>query len=198
MSDHINEVSIYEPTQRDSAIRQGELITDLIQLVLDTETFHVEEPAFQPISHPYALVVSQDCDLDWDYRARNGTPSANKLLPSILLCEVSIAEGLRGTAEITSNIWNNIRNNKNERYQFLQRVTTEEDAFSEGLPELSVDFKRYFTMPTAELYFRTRQGAEARRRCRLRSPYVEHFSSRFYYFQSRIALPSEHFSEPVG
>lgn len=194
MSDHPQVESIYEPAQRNGAIRQCEIITGLIQFVLNIEAI---EPEFTPMIHPYALVVSQDCDLDWDYKARNVAPSANKLLPSVLLCEVSTAEELRGTAEMNSNIWGNIKNNKNERYQFLQKVTAEEDSFSKGFPELSVDFKRYFTMSTAELYFRTRHGAEARRRCRLRSPYVEHFSDRFYYFQSRIALPSDHFSEPA-
>ena len=197
MSDQVLGDAIYEPAQQDGAIRQGEIITGLIQLVVDLETIGAESPDIIPILHPYALVVSQDCDLDWDYKARNVAPAPNKLLPSILLCEVLTAETLRGTAEVNSTIWGSIKNNKNERYQFLQGVTPQQDFFSEGFPELSVDFKRYFTMPTEELYFRTRQGADTRRRCRLKSPYIEHFSDRFYYFQSRIALPSDHFSEPT-
>ena len=55
-------------------------------------------------------------------------------------------------------------------------------AIGEGMPELGIDFKRYFTIPTDEVYFRIR--AEAQRRSRLRSPYLEHLSNRFYSFQS--------------
>jgi len=45
-----------------------------------------------------------------------------------------------------------------------------------------------------ELYLRL--GLGARRRCRLNSPYVQHLCSRFYNFQSRVALGEEHFGEP--
>jgi hypothetical protein len=196
MADQAQNISIYEPAQQNGAIRQGEIITELTQFIVNIETEELEEPEIIRKKHPYALVVSQDCDLDWDYKARAGLTQSHKLLPNILLCEVVTAEELRGNTEINSRIWDSVRNNKNERYQFLQRASIGEDGFSEGLPELAVDFKRYFTIPTEEVYLRTRPGGGARRRCRLISPYVEHFSSRFCYFQSRIALPSEHFSEP--
>lgn len=65
----------------------------------------------------------------------------------------------------------------------------------EGAPELVIDFKRYFTLPTGELYRWIALG-ETRRRCRLRSPYMEHLSSRFAYFLSRVALPEDYRSEP--
>ena len=39
-----------------------------------------------------------------------------------------------------------------------------------GIPELGVDFKRYFTIPTDEIYKRIEKG-EVRRRCVLMSPY---------------------------
>jgi hypothetical protein len=68
------------------------------------------------------------------------------------------------------------------------------DRLQEGLPELAIDFKRYFTVPTDEVYRRIELG-EARRRCLLISPYLEHLSSRYAYFLSRIALPVDHASE---
>jgi hypothetical protein len=118
----------------------------------------------------------------------------HRLIPNVLLCEVTTAEALRDRAEINSGIWKLIRANRDERYQFLQAVAETEDLHGRGLPELSVDFKRYFTIPTEEMYLQLETGTQ--RRCRLRSPYVEHLSGRFCAFQARVALPGPHFSEP--
>lgn len=63
-----------------------------------------------------------------------------------------------------------------------------------GLPELGIDFKKIFTIPTDEIYQRIALG-QVKRRAVLVSPYLEHLSSRFAYFLSRIALPQEHLSE---
>lgn len=103
------------------------------------------------------------------------------------------AAGLRGAPGINSAIWRRIEQNKDERYQFLKRITPEQDTLGEGLPELGIDFKRYFTIPTDEVYVRLSAGVQ--RRCRLVSPYLEHLSTRFWYFQARVALPAEHRSE---
>jgi hypothetical protein len=65
---------------------------------------------------------------------------------------------------------------------------------NEGLSELAIDFKKYFTLPIEELYRRIEIG-EAQRRCVLVSPYMEHVCNRFSYFLSRIALPFDHASE---
>lgn len=129
-----------------------------------------------------------------DFKPRNeGNLESDKIIPSVLFCEVITAEQLRGRADMKSNIWQRIRQNKDERYQFLEKVLSKDDLLGEGLPELGIDFKRYFTIPTDEVYFRLK--TDAKRRCRLVSPYLEHLSSRFYYFQNRIALPADHRSE---
>jgi hypothetical protein len=59
---------------------------------------------------------------------------------------------------------------------------------------MGIDFKRYFTIPADETYRRVELG-EAQRRCVLQSPYLEHLSSRFAYYLSRVALPLDHVSE---
>jgi hypothetical protein len=160
--------------------------------MLDIESLG-QELRITPMLHPFAVVMTQDCDLEQDFRARDGQNKSDKRIPNVLFCQIITAEELRGGVGITSDIWKRIRNNKDERYQFLQVVARGEDSHDEGLPELGVDFKRYFTMPTDEVYRRIARG-EAQRRCFLNSPYLEHFSSRFAYFLSRIALPSDHAS----
>jgi hypothetical protein len=160
---------------------------------LNTETIGSPDLEVIPYLHPYAIVVSQDCDLDWDHKTRIDS-AKDKLIPSILFCEVAPASSVRSSTR--SDIWKRIKINKDERYQFLQKVASDEDVLLEGLPELGIDFKRYFTIPADEVYARI-AAKETMRRCRLVSPYLEHFSTRFAYYQFRIALPAEHFSEPV-
>ena len=189
------EKPIYRPSIPGEPLRQGEILSDLIQAVIDLDSIDTDEKIINHITHAYAIIASQDCDLDWDYKARQGKTEAYKKIPNILFCEVVTAEELRGRADINSRTWRRIGINKDERYHFFQKVEPAQDSLTSGLPELGVDFKRYFTIPTDEVYARIEKG-ETKRRCCLISPYLEHFSTRFYYFQSRIALPEEHFSEP--
>ena len=69
-------------------------------------------------------------------------------------------------------------------------MSASEDALRQGLPELGVDFKRFFTIPTDELYVPITSGAQ--RRCHLNSPYLEHLTTQFSGFLSRVALPKPH------
>lgn len=186
---------IYEPSVLAGPLRQGEILCDLVQPKLKVETVGSLEAEFVLQIHPYAIIVSQDCDLDWDYKARAAT-TTDKLIPSVLFCEVTTAASLRSSG-IQSDIWKRIKINKDERYQFLQKVAEDEDVLQQGLSELGVDFKRYFTLPADEVYARI-ASKETKRRCRLVSPYLEHFSTRFAYYQFRVALPADHFSEPAN
>jgi hypothetical protein len=156
-----------------------------------------EEISLDSETQPIAIVVSQDCDLEWDFRERQkAAPVLHKLLPSILFSEVMVADELRGRNRIDSDLWRRVRDNKDERYHFLRAVQREADAMADGLPDLAVDFKRYFTIPTEEVYAQLR--GDARRRTRLLSPYLEHFCSRFTYFQQRVALPEDHYVKPIA
>ena len=149
------------------------------------------------IVHPYAVVVSQDCDLEWDWHAREAgeTGNAAKLMSSVLFCEIQPAIDIRQTPDINNAAWNFIKTNRDIRYQFLQKVESEFDLLNTGLPEMVVDFKRYFTIPIDEAYTRL-SISEMQRRCYFNPPYLQELATRFYYYQYRVALPEPHFSEP--
>lgn len=160
--------------------------------------------------YPYAIVVTQDCDLEQDYAARyRRTAGAHRLLTNILFCEVEEADIIRYGNEdkysdknipedkkarsktITTDPWKIIRQNKDERFHYLSKVEVHEDALNKGIPHMGVEFKRYFTIDTREVYYQIKNlGAE--RRCVLKSPYLEHFSVRFHYYHYRVALPKDH------
>lgn len=187
-----DEGKLYAPSQG-GPLRQGEILSDLIETRM-VSVSKDQAPQVDLVTHPFALILSQDCDLDLDFQARNSPETvshpSNKLLPSILFCEATTATDLRSHLS-DSQIWKQITQNKNERYQYLRGVAAEVDALGTGTSDLGADFKRYFAISTEHVYLQL-QGP-AKRRSRLQSPYLEHLSSRFAYYLSRVALPEEHF-----
>ena len=195
---------IYEPSYG-GALRQAEVLSAVKQVkrIVSTETDSIP---IDLINHPFAIIVSQDCDLDLDFKARNEVVGPNnkivgpgKKLPNILLCEVATAEELftsgRDSGDINSKIWTHIRTNNDMRYHFFQAAEPNLDSVGLGLPELAVDFKRYFSIPTDDLYAQLVDSHDPiQRRLRLKNPYCEHFCTRFSFFLSRIALPDPHSS----
>ncbi len=170
---------------------QGEIITDIIYAHINIQSFDSSPQVMVLKKHPFAIILSQGCDLEQDCRARRGLVARDKEIPTVLFCELNSAEQMR--RDVQSDVWNRVKQNRDERYHFFQLVDRELDLEGEGLPELGTDFKRIFTIPTDEVYHRIRCG-QAKRRCQLLSPYLEHFCSRFANFLSRVALPLPHVS----
>lgn len=190
---------IYRPSIGDnlSCLRQGEIVSNVVHWRVVTESIGIgSEPRFEPVLHPYAILMTQDCDLAQDFSTRLKLQESDKTLPCLLFCEVLPAEELLPRIATNKREWERLKvaSNKNERFQFLQSIAKELDLRQEGIPELGIDFKRYFAVPTAEVYRRIEKG-EVQRRCLLNSPYLEHLSSRFGYFMSRVALESDHESD---
>jgi hypothetical protein len=177
-----------------SCLRQGEILSEVIRFRLDVTNIGTEAFSGAGTRHPYAVILTQDCDLEQDFTVRQKGEVNDKVIPSVLFCEVVTAADLRGGAGINSSIWGQVKLNKHERYHFLQKVEPNCDKLQIGLPELGIDFKRYFTLPTEEVYRRI-EISEARRRCVLVSPYKEHLCNRFASFLSRVALPLDHVSD---
>jgi hypothetical protein len=178
--------AVYVRSSADGPLRQGEVLTGIVQSVLNVASVGTESPEIDEIEQPIAIIASQDCDLEQDFKGRAvGKPEQ---LPSVLFYEVIEAATLLSRLP-GGEIRKPAAINKNERYQVLQAVPRELDALDQGLPDLGIDFKRYFTIPTGEVY---KQLSTARRRCVLTSPYLEHFATRAATFQCRIALPEDH------
>jgi hypothetical protein len=178
--------AIYAPSVSDGPLRQGEVLTGIVQAVLTLDSVGTDDPIVDFITHPIVIVATQDCDLDQDFRARKAGKQGQ--LPSVLVYEVEVALTLLSKLP-SSEARTQMRQNKVERYHALEAVSRGGDAVGEGLDDLGIDFKRYFTIPRDEIY---KQLATARRRCVLVSPYLEHFSIRAAAFQCRVALPVDH------
>lgn len=198
-------MSAFAPSPTDGVFRQGEILSDLVQVHLSADSL-IPTPtdvSLEEKVHPYSLILTQDCDLDWDFKARavpmgqeqdqdraerEENRRQSKLVPNILLCELTTAEVLRPRLA-GGDVLRRIKAYQDERYHYLPAIPPSNDRAGEGLPELVADFKRVFSIPTVELYLRLALGL--RRRALIQSPFLQHLSSRFGYFCSRVALPED-------
>lgn len=190
----------YEKSKDAGALRQGEILSDVVQISILPESIDTTSPTVKRAKYDYAIVVTPDCDLEWDFKAQQGNASRGKIVPNILLCTVIFSSDLAkrinedrtpGKKFETKTPWKRITQNKEERYHFLEKIDSALDLKEKGIRSLGIDFKEFFTLPTDFLYSSIENGLTFRR-CRLVRPYSDHLNSRFAYFQSRIGLPEDH------
>jgi hypothetical protein len=108
------------------------------------------------------------------------------LIPHVLLCDLYEEGQLRGSQGIKADIWRRINANQNERYHHLPAATIGESPLN--LPDLYIDCKKIYGLPTANLYMgiSTLQIAKL---AVMPPIYLHDFIHRFFGFQSRVALP---------
>jgi len=195
---------IYTASSQNGRLWQGEILSDLPQARLALQSLPATSSSEAPSEtapavkieydeHPLVIVLSQDCDVEQDYKKRNsaGRPFLwNVLLADVFEAEV-LHEKLHTEENTNSSEWRKIKENHTPRFQFLNVVSADQDALGTGLPALAVDFRLCFSIRTDELYERLRL-ALTKKRCRLQTPYVEHLAQRFHSYQSRVPLAKEH------
>jgi hypothetical protein len=154
---------------------------------------------------PYLVVLTQDCDLEGDYRNRNDILTfdcdtqedcrkdkitQDKFIQSILICPAYPAKILKKGEHLgdldfhmqnfkSGTMWNSIKNNTNPRYHFLRKNS------EMGVPDMVLDFKHYFTIPREILYDKLEKHYLAT----INRLFRELLSQRFAFYLSRIGLP---------
>jgi hypothetical protein len=219
---------IYSQPELDKPLRQGELLSNVVQYIPSiSEDSSIEKPKIRSLTQELSIIVTQSCDLERDHEARQKLPSLqeewnqvqekrifktpdeikelqkdiqkekSKLLNSVILCYISEAKFVRKLPSVNSEAWNLIKSNRSNRYHFLEMVPDDCDLLLSGTEELTADFKNVFGIHSVLLHQQIEQ-TQAKRRTRLVSPYLEHFSHRFYSFHSQVALPEAHKSVRGG
>lgn len=195
-ADPVGETILYCGSSKSEPLRQGEILSGVVQRVRTIRSLlPAQEAEIAEIEHPFAIILSQDCDLLTDFKFReqsnwNVEDSSHKILPNILFCETNIVSEFMARVPKGGDIWKRIIQNKDERYHVLENIPQSQDLLGKGIPSLGVDFRRHFSVATDELYVQLKMGTS--RRCRIVSPYLEHFTSRFAAYLSRVALPRDH------
>ncbi|MGH6631520.1 MAG: hypothetical protein ACREB3_17460, partial [Burkholderiales bacterium] len=113
----------------------------------------------------------------------------HKRVANVLFCEAQPLEEMRQALRaegVNSELWRRIVRNDDARFHALPAAPPAEDGAGTGLPAMGVDFKRFFTIPTDEVYVRLE--AEAQRRCVLDPSRAIDLSQRFAFFHARVPL----------
>ncbi len=197
-------MDFYESRTDGSRLQQGDILTDLRRVVtiLDEDSINSDKPKILYVHHPIVIVLSQCCDLETDWGERTSLAKLSGqaavqpikgLLPNVIMTELKFVHQVKNKESkiLKGSDWKSATQNKHERYQYLRRM----DCFKEEGVEVDMvaDFRNYFTVPTAELYFRLSLSSDALRiKTRLASPYNEHLLLRFHHFNQRIPLLEEH------
>lgn len=179
-------------------IVQGDIFKDVDVLDWEIDTNDINKFNSIKRHYPYIVVLTQDCDLLWDFRNwmknniptpdTEGTKKRDKYLQSILVSPAYYYEqfkngdhlGVGKMEKINSETkLNNIKNNTEPRYHYLNADATKQ------IPELVIDFKHYYSIPIFYLYHYYAKWYVAS----LNELFRESLSQRFSFFLSRVGLP---------
>lgn len=179
-------------TGRLRRVCQGDIISDVRHVE------HVRQQAdyveVSSICFPLVVVLTQDCDLEQDYRvrwARRAPKNQDKMLFSVLVAPLYNVEHVYAgshLAELKMTMMeinrrktpgNNLRNNESPRYHYLE--------FPRDIPIVNsvIDFKHYFSVNVDYLKRLKRTNFV----CRVAEVFREDISQRFASFLSRVGLP---------
>lgn len=162
---------------------QGDIIKDL-SFVMGSPLREEEKTVMQL---PYAVVLSQDCDLQQDFSS-SGQSNQDKSLLSVLICPAYILEhfalgthiGSWDMRKFNSSDIDKLKGNDSyKRYHYLCG-----DAML-SVPDLIIDFKHFFTVPREYMYS-IKNGLYV---ASLSELFREELSQRFANYLSRIGLP---------
>lgn len=150
------------------------------------------------IIFPKVIILTQACDLQQDFKAREQNIQQNtqgenndKYLMSVLVAPLYNFEDFRNgehlmqlhlkmanQGKLKGSVCSNILKNENKRYHYLKFDNNQ-------IPESVVDFKHYFTVNILYLYGKYKQNYI----CSVECLYRELILQRFTNFLSRIGLP---------
>ena len=174
----------------ESHVQQGEVFRDIHMIGDVTEDEGILNVG--RISFPYVIVLTQECDLEEDFRLRSTNSEKDKLdklLLSVLVVPLYNAEHLKDGKHlseldingeyINSDRWGPVKRNLMPRYHYLE--------FPENtrLVPLVLDFKHYFSV-NLEYLKRVREEHYITTVAEL---FRERISQRFANYLSRIGLP---------
>lgn len=181
--------TLYVKKKERKQISQGDILKDIF--IIDVEN-DVEGAAIKKITLPFCVVMSQECDLDLDYKARNNELSVNnndKYLPTVLVCPAYQEEkffqgdhidGWKMEEIRSSSDKNRIKlNSEKNRVHYLHGDT------ELRVPFLIIDFKHFYTVPRDLLYSQFQESYLVT----INELFRESLSQRFANYLSRFGLP---------
>ena len=178
-------VKQYMKSETKTRFHQGDILKDVSLIIYTGIDAQISE-----INLDYAIVVSQDCDLEHDYNNRNNADKKDedKFLPNILLLPAYLDNKFRTGTHRGDDIkglywnseqWKKITNNNEARFHFINQNETFQ------IPDLVLDFKHLYTIDRNVCYIQMADIYLASI-CEL---HRELLSQRYSNFLGRIGLP---------
>lgn len=188
--------------QDGSALRQCELLSNVTIPTLHApegkEQFEIGDMETRALQVKYAIIISQDCDLSFDFNAQTDDTKQHKLMRQVLLCEMQDAEEKVAWARkhdlYSSKKRTELISNRDERFYFFPVIDKEVDALETGMGEMIADFKLIYAVESTFLYQQLNQSWGCKRRVYLDNPHKEHFTQRFHQWHGRVGLPEQYTS----
>jgi hypothetical protein len=170
-------------------LRQGEIISNLTYYAIGAREDDPTQVETTAGTLSFAIIFTPDCDLLQDYKSRLARGS--HVLFNVLLFGAEEALKAKDRIKFNSKEWGHVVNNEMERFHYMKSIKTDEDKLGQGLPDLVVDFKRYFTLQPQEIYRQCRAAGttKAHRRCRLSDLWREDLQRRGMSYMQRVGLP---------
>lgn len=193
----------YEPSPTVGAFKQGELLSGVREPwgPYDPNETPNSDIALQWVSHPLAVILTADCDLEQDFNARFATdPDKTTLMQTpgtadnhaglvryTLLCDLFPLASIRDVLTwVGSADKRRIDSNQSERFHTLHEAAVP-DTSGVKYPDYFIDFRRTIAVPTQRLYADRRMGLIARAAC-IPPPYLQDLMHRCYGYLSRVGL----------
>ena len=181
----------------ESRLRQGDILRDVEWIECVEETAGIVEVL--KVIFPLAIVLTQDCDLNGDYRVRTQKASSDdKRLISALLAPIYNVEHVYQGMHLSEleikmepvpkgrTAGTYLRSNQRPRYHYLE--------FADDIPIVPsvIDFKHYFSATVSYLMSIKLEAFV----CSIASLFREEISHRFAAYLARVGLPEP--ADPPG
>lgn len=185
-------IQVFAPSPTEGRLLQGEVLANLVEWkVVINDRGEAEADAEV---HPFAVVLTQDCDLLQDDDARqdaglDAQKRENRQLSHLMVVVAGVFEGSKKFDN--SRVRAHAKTNQDARFHYLAPATREQDRLGIGIPALVLDFKRIFSVRMDAVLDSVGRG-ETVRRTVMQTPYVEHLNVRVGHFLQRVPLPVDH------
>jgi hypothetical protein len=188
-------VTAADVSNRLDRVRQGEVVIGLreprvqqaLPLVAHGQTFSVDW-----IIHPISIVITADCDLLGDHRARESPQTTDRAeaqrlarqLDHVTFCRLYFEDDLRAN-RFDRDVWRRVRQNQDVRYH---AIPSPHVPGFERWPVLYVDFTKTFMMQTLHIHHAI-QCNEIRRTTPIEQPWLQDLVNRWAHFHGRVCVP---------
>lgn len=175
---------------------QGDIYKDVNLIQTITYTINRKgkrEYDVNEIKYDYTVILTQECDLEQDYKNRiEAQDDQDSYIQMILMAPAYLAESLRSgihleeygqtMQHINTREWNKLRQQENKRYHHIKA-----DA-AMNVSELAIDFKHFYTISRDYFYNKIMNESYF---ISMTILHREALSQRFCNFLARIGIPDD-------